>query len=69
MRRQSADVYRAESGLALAAALVTSVECVGLTVFYEKDSFHRASEGANGNSDELEALDFSVRIDCVYVSA
>jgi len=51
--------------LALAAALVASVEPMGLTVFNEKDSFHGAGEGANRNSDKLEALDFSLRIDCV----
>ena len=46
--------------LALAAALVASVEPMGVTVFYEKDSFHGSGEGANGNSDQLEAFDFSV---------
>jgi hypothetical protein len=46
--------------LALAAALVASVEPMGLTVFYEKDSFNGAGEGANGNSNKLEAFDFSV---------
>ena len=51
--------------LVLAAALVPGVERMGQTVFYEKDSFYGAGEGANGNSDKLEALDFSVRIDCV----
>jgi len=50
--------------LALAAALVARVEPMGLTVFDEKDSFHSAGKGANGNSDKLEALDFSVRVDC-----
>jgi hypothetical protein len=50
--------------LALAPALVTRVEPMGITVFYEKDSFHGAGEGANGNSDKLKALDFSVRVDC-----
>jgi hypothetical protein len=53
------------AGLALTAALITSVERMGLTVFYEKDAFHGASEGANGNSDKFEAFDFSTRIDCV----
>jgi len=33
---------------------------MGMTVFYEKDSFNGAGEGANGNSDKLEAFDFSV---------
>jgi len=37
---------------------------MGMTVFYEKNSFHGAGEGANGNSDKLKALDFSVRVDC-----
>jgi hypothetical protein len=46
--------------LALAAALVARVERLGVTVFYEKDSFHSASEGAYRNSDKLEAFDFSV---------
>jgi hypothetical protein len=50
--------------LALAPALVTRVEPMGMTVFHEKDSFHGAGEGANGNSDKLKALDFSVRVDC-----
>jgi hypothetical protein len=54
-------------GLALTAALVAGVERMGLTVLYEKDLFHGATEGANGNSDEFEALDFSGRIDCVCV--
>jgi hypothetical protein len=46
--------------LALAAALVASVERLGVTVFYDKDSFHGPGEGAYGNSDKLEAFDFSV---------
>jgi hypothetical protein len=31
-----------------------------VTVFYEEDSLHGTGEGANGNSDKLEAFDFSV---------
>ena len=53
------------AGLALTAALVASVERVGLTVSYDIDLLHGAAEGANGNSDKFEALDFSGRIDCV----
>jgi hypothetical protein len=52
-------------GLALTAALVTGVECVGLAVSYGIDLLYGAAEGANGNSDKFEALDFSGRIDCV----
>ena len=39
------------SSLALTAALVTGVERMDLTVLYEKDLFHSATEGANRNSD------------------
>jgi hypothetical protein len=53
------------AGLALTAALVTSVERVGLTVSYDIHLLHGAAEGANGNSDKFEAFDFSGRIDCV----
>lgn len=53
------------AGLALTAALVTSVERVGLTRSYDIDLLNGAAEGANGNSDKFEALDFSGRIDCV----
>ena len=52
-------------GLALTAALVASVERVGLTVSYDIHLLHGAAEGANGNSDKFEAFDFSGRIDCV----
>jgi hypothetical protein len=52
-------------GLALTAALVTRVERVGLTLFYEIDSFHGTAKGADGDSDQLEAFDFSVRVNCV----
>jgi len=51
--------------LALTAALVAGVEGMGLALFDDVESFHGAAEGANRNSDEFEALDFSVRIDCV----
>jgi hypothetical protein len=51
--------------LALTATLVTGVERLDLTVFYDKDLLHGATEGTNGNSDEFEALDFMGGIDCV----
>lgn len=55
-------------GLALTAALVTSVERVGMPLFYEIDSFHGAAEGADGDSDQFEALDFMVRVNCGRVN-
>ena len=54
-----------ETSLALTAALVTGVERVGMPLFYEIDSFHGAAEGADGDSDQFEALDFMVRVECV----
>lgn len=51
--------------LALTAALVAGVEGVSLSLSHDIDLLHGASEGANGNSDKFEALDFSGRIDCV----
>ena len=53
-----------ETSLALTAALVTGVERVGMPLFYEIDSFHGAAEGADGDSDQFEALDFMVRVNC-----
>jgi hypothetical protein len=38
---------------------------MGVPLFYEENLFQGATEGANGNSDKSEALDFSVGIDCV----
>ena len=46
--------------LALAAALITRVESVGLTLFHDIDSFHGAREGADRNPVKFEALDFPV---------
>lgn len=51
-------------GLALTAALVTGVERLGMPLFYDIHSFHGAAEGADGDSDQFEALDFMVRVNC-----
>jgi hypothetical protein len=61
-RFAASPTYRA---LALAAALVTRVERMGLTLFHDIDSFHGAGESTDGNSVKFEALDFSVGIDCI----
>jgi hypothetical protein len=61
-RFAASPTYRA---LALAAALVTRVERMGLTLFHDIDLFHGAREGANGYPVKFEAVDFSVRINSV----
>jgi hypothetical protein len=50
------------TALALTATLVTRVERMGVPIFYKEYLFHGATEGADGDSDQLEALDFSGRV-------
>ena len=64
-RRRRASLQTVSLGsLALTAALVTGVERLGMPLFYDIHSFHGAAEGADGDSDQFEALDFMVRVNC-----
>jgi hypothetical protein len=45
--------------LALAAALVASVERVRLAVFYDEYLFHGTAKGPNRDPDQFEAIQFS----------